>query len=164
MVMDMNHTSVLRIRNEAELKLGISKKFMLAGSFFMSDALNGTYRPEGGNLYGQYRFYSADDIHSHLRMAGFGRLALSGDPLYYDAPFSYYVDHGYGLVEHTGHAGYISESIDLGGSNSGFETGMIITHRTLIACALLAFSSGCLVMRRIVGLAEILGLRSAFRS
>lgn len=89
-------------RSIAEVMFGFNKNFMLHAQGFTSD-MDGSYRLEGGSIYGKYRFYSADDLQSHFRMAAFGRISTSKRPVY-------------------------TEDINLEGDNSGFNTGIIATQ------------------------------------
>lgn len=84
-----------------ELMLGISKKWMLHFEGFVSDR-NNSLIAEGGALYVKYRFYSSDDVHSHFRMAAFGRLSFNNSDIH-------------------------QEAIDLNGHNSGYELGIVAT-------------------------------------
>jgi len=84
-----------------EIMLGVSKKIMLHGEMFISNQ-NKTFIPEGGAFYMKYRFYSNDDIHSHFRMALFGRYAINNSELHQPA-------------------------IDLNRHYSGYEFGFIAT-------------------------------------
>ena len=84
-----------------ELMLGISKKWMIHLEGFASDR-NNTLIAEGGALYVKYRFYSRDDVHSHFRMASFGRLSFNNSDIH-------------------------QEAIDLNGHNSGYELGIVAT-------------------------------------
>lgn len=85
-----------------EVMVGVNKKLMLHGQGFLSD-MDGRYRLEGGSVYGKYRFYSADGLRSHFRMAAFGRLSTSKRPVY-------------------------TEDINLEGDNSGAAGGLIFTQ------------------------------------
>lgn len=84
-----------------ELMLGISKKWMIHLEGFLSDR-NNTLITEGGALYVKYRFFSVDDVHSHFRMASFGRLSFNTSDIH-------------------------QEAIDLNGHNSGYEYGFVAT-------------------------------------
>jgi hypothetical protein len=127
-LMHMQQDSALRLRSTVELMFGISKKLMVHASVMASDAYTRTYRPEAASLYAKYRFFSSDEVHSHLRMAAFGRLSISNNPPVYETTYKYYIDHGSGPEEHTGSKGHIAGDIDLGGNNSGWETGLIVTQ------------------------------------
>jgi len=84
-----------------ELMWGISKKMMIHAEGFFSNR-NKNLDAEGGSLYFKYRFYSADEVHSHFRLAAFGRGAYNNSDIH-------------------------QPSIDLNGHNSGYEAGLIAT-------------------------------------
>ncbi len=85
-----------------ELMYGASKKLMLHGELFFSNRSSQNLAFEGGAVYGKYRFYSMDEVHSHFRMAVFGRYSINNSAIG-------------------------QEAINLNGDNSGYETGIIIT-------------------------------------
>ena len=85
-----------------EVMLGISKKLMLHGEIFFSNRSNKNFSFEGGAVYGKYRFYSVDDVHSHFRIAAFGKLSLNNS-----------------IVDEA--------AINLNGQNSGYEAGIVAT-------------------------------------
>ena len=95
------NTSKMDYHLGPEVMAGVSKKLMLHGEMFFSDRSN-NFSFEGGAVYGKYRFYSMDDVHSHFRMAAFGRISLNNSII--DEP-----------------------AIDLNGQNSGYETGIVAT-------------------------------------
>ncbi len=84
-----------------EIMWGASKKIMIHVEGFFSNK-DKTFKAEGASLYGKYRFYSQDDVHSHFRMAAYGKVAFNN-----------------GLIHHL--------AIDLNGYNSGYEGGVIAT-------------------------------------
>jgi hypothetical protein len=84
-----------------EVMYGFSKDFMLHAEGFFTD-FNKSFAFNGGALYAKYRFISIDDIHSHLRMSAYTRVALNKNPIH-------------------------QEAIDLNGYNSGYEVGMVQT-------------------------------------
>jgi hypothetical protein len=85
-----------------EIMIGLSKKIMLHGEAFLSNR-DGQFEYEGGSVYAKYRFYSADDVHSHFRMAAYGRYSFNNSDIHQPA-------------------------IDFFGHSSGFETGLIATQ------------------------------------
>ena len=85
-----------------EIMYGASKKLMLHGEFFFSNRSANSLSFEGGAVYVKYRFYSEDEVHSHFRMAAFGRYSLNNSAIN-------------------------EEAINLNGQNSGYETGLIAT-------------------------------------
>lgn len=84
-----------------EIMWGISKKLMIHGEAFLSNR-NRNFVTEGGGLYLKYRFYSMDDVHSHFRLAAFGRYSFNNSDVH-------------------------QRAIDLNGHNSGYEGGLVAT-------------------------------------
>ncbi|WP_430612660.1 hypothetical protein [Flavobacterium sp. JP2137] len=85
-----------------EVTWGANKNLMFRASAFASDENNGLGL-QGGGAYAKYRFFSVDDLQSHFRMAAFGRYSWNKSMIH-------------------------QEAIDLGGSNSGFEVGLVATQ------------------------------------
>lgn len=90
-------------RYTPELMFGLSKNWMIHATGFLSDFYSSGVRPEGGRLYGKYRFLSVDQVHRHFRMAAFAEAALSRNV------FTYH-------------------DFNLSGDNSGFDGGLIATQ------------------------------------
>lgn len=84
-----------------EIMVGLTKKIMLHGELFFSNR-NNSMVYEGASIYGKYRFYSEDEVHSHFRMAVFGRLSYNNSDIHQAA-------------------------IDFYGHNSGAEAGFVAT-------------------------------------
>jgi hypothetical protein len=138
-LMNMNEDDNLRNRLELETMIGLSKNLMLHGNLYVSDVYTGTYKAEGGSLYGKYRFLSRDAVHSHFRMAAFGKVSFSNNPSVYQTSYKYVVDHGAGPIEHTGFNGHIAGDIDLDGNNSGWQVGVVATqlkHKLAVSSSL----------------------------
>ena len=85
-----------------EIMYGASKSLMLHASAFVSNR-NTSLVIEGGSFYGKYRVFSVDDIHSHFRIAVFGRASFNNSDIH-------------------------QEEIETMGHNSGFETGLVATQ------------------------------------
>jgi hypothetical protein len=85
-----------------EITYGVNKNLMIRTSAFISNRSNSLYG-EGANIFAKYRFYSMDDIHSHLRMAVFARYSLNRADIH-------------------------QEQIEIMGHNTGFEAGAVITQ------------------------------------
>jgi hypothetical protein len=100
--MDENNDSRTSYLLAPELMFGVSKKLMLHAEGFLSNRKAGNFSWNGESLYAKYRFYSEDDVHSHFRLAAFGKLSSTNVPI-------------------------VQEAIDLNGSNKGFESGLIAT-------------------------------------
>ena len=99
----MNETDTKRTNYHLipEIMWGVSKHVMVHAEAFLSNRNKG-FVAEGGALYAKYRFYSVDDVHSHFRMAAFGRYSFNNSDVH-------------------------QQAIDLNGHNSGYETGLIAT-------------------------------------
>lgn len=105
----IRNTSMLTFRKEGgnnfhnmpEVMWGVDRNWMIHASAFMNNT-EGNFRPQGGSLYAKYRFFSSDDVHSHFRLAAYGRLSANNAPVY-------------------------QEEIETMGMNSGYETGIIAT-------------------------------------
>jgi len=85
-----------------EITWGISGKLMVRASGFVSNRSNTLYA-EGGSIFTKYRFFSMDDLHSHFRMAAFGRYSFNRADIH-------------------------QEQIEIMGHNTGFETGIVATQ------------------------------------
>lgn len=85
-----------------EIMYGASKSFMVHASAFISNR-NNNLVVEGGSFYSKYRFFSVDDIHSHFRLAIYGRTSFNNSDIH-------------------------QEEIETMGHNSGFETGFVATQ------------------------------------
>ena len=88
--------------NMPELMWGVNKDWMVHASAFLSDK-QGNLMLEGGSLYAKYRFFSVDDLHSHLRLAAYGRISTSNAEIH-------------------------QEDIETMGMNSGYEIGTVATQ------------------------------------
>ena len=105
-IRDMSHfmfkkTDGYNYHNMPELMWGVNKDWMLHVSAFLSNK-DGNLILEGGSLYAKYRFFSVDDLHSHLRLAAYGRLSTNNS-----------------VVN--------QEDIETMGMNSGYEGGIVAT-------------------------------------
>ena len=85
-----------------EIMVGISKKLMLHGEAFFGNNIR-RFDFDGASFYAKYRFYSADEVHSHFRMAAYGKIATSNNSI-------------------------TRPAIDLAGRNSGAEAGIVATR------------------------------------
>lgn len=100
-LMKENKTGKYNYHLLPELMLGVSKKIMLHGEMFLSNRDN-KFSAEGGSMYLKYRFFSIDEVHSHFRMAAFGRYSYNN-------------------------SGIHQAAIDFFGHNSGYEAGLVAT-------------------------------------
>jgi len=89
-------------RTMAEVMVGFNKHLMFHAQGFLSD-MDGSYKLEGASLYGKYRFFSMDKMHSHLRAALFARISNSNRRIFTD-------------------------DINLEGDNTGAQGGLIVTQ------------------------------------
>jgi hypothetical protein len=86
-----------------ELMWGINKKWMAHAQGFFSSRNTGGLQIDGASVYAKYRFYSADDLHSHFRMAAYGRFSMNKSAI-------------------------MQQEIETMGFNSGYELGIIATQ------------------------------------
>jgi hypothetical protein len=109
-LMENNQTNKLNYHLLPELMIGINKKLMIHAEAFLSNR-NNQFVAEGGSLYAKYRFLSNDELHSHLRMAAYGRYSFNNSDIHQPA-------------------------IDFFGHSSGAEIGVIATklmHKVAIS-------------------------------
>lgn len=85
-----------------EIMYGANKNLMLHTSIYLSNR-DGNSNFEGGSFYAKYRVFSVDDIHSHFRIALYGRASFNNS-----------------IIN--------EEEIETMGHNSGFETGFVATQ------------------------------------
>ncbi|MEO5944725.1 MAG: hypothetical protein ABIP30_13360, partial [Ferruginibacter sp.] len=84
-----------------EIMWGASKKLMLHAEGYFNNS-SSTFKATGGGVYGKYRFYSDDDVHTHFRLAAYGRLTYNNSV-------------------------FTQRAIDFDGYNSGYEAGVVAT-------------------------------------
>jgi len=101
MYMKNIHTDRNEICVTPEIMWGVSKKVMLHSEAFFNNATK-NFDIEGAGIYLKYRFFSEDAVHSHFRMAAFGRYSINNSFLH-DA------------------------AINLNSTNSGYEGGIVAT-------------------------------------
>jgi hypothetical protein len=82
---------------------GLNKNWMLhlAGTF--SNMYTQQIQWESIKVYAKYRFLANDDVHKHFRMAVFGQISHSQNPVYYD-------------------------ELNLDGDQSGVQGGLVVTQ------------------------------------
>lgn len=100
-LMKENTGSKYNFHTIPELMWGISGKLMIHMQGFLSNRNKGL-AAEGGSVYFKYRFYSADEVHSHFRMAVYIKASSNNSDIH-------------------------QQAIDLNGHNSGYETGLVAT-------------------------------------
>lgn len=106
-IRDGNHfvfkkTDGYNYHNMPEVMWGVNKNWMLHASAFLSNK-QGDLMLEGGSLYAKYRVFSIDDLHSHFRLAAYGRISTSNAEIH-------------------------QEDIETMGMNSGYEIGAVATQ------------------------------------
>jgi hypothetical protein len=95
-----------------EIMWGVNKNLMLHLEGFFSNR-NKSLVTEGTSVYAKYRFLSKDALHSHFRMAAFGRASINNSDIH-------------------------QEEIETNGHNSGYEAGLIATqllHKVAISAS-----------------------------
>jgi hypothetical protein len=85
-----------------EIMWGVNKNLMVHVEGFISNR-NKSLAAEGVAFYGKYRFLSNDAVHSHFRMAAFGRVSTNNSDIH-------------------------QEEIETNAHNSGYEVGTIATQ------------------------------------
>ena len=108
--MKYNNTYALRL--DPEIMIGVTKKIMVHINAYASNMYQSNFHFEGASLYGKYRFFSNDDIHSHFRMAAFAKISLINNPPELQVQNKF----------------YSSDEIDIDGNNSGILSGIIATQ------------------------------------
>ncbi|HEX4374540.1 MAG TPA: hypothetical protein VHZ50_14660, partial [Puia sp.] len=109
---DMKYKSGYALRLDPEIMFGISKKIMIHLNAYASNMYQQNLKFEGASVYGKYRFYSNDDVHSHFRIAAFGKISLINNP----------------TELQVGNKFYGSDEIDIDGNNSGMLSGIVATQ------------------------------------
>jgi len=92
----------LNNRTVGELMFGLHKNLMFRVQGSFADR-SGRYKAESVGAYAKYRFLSVDNAQSHFRVAAFGKVSHSG-------------------------TNRITEELDLGGTHSGWQSGMVFTQ------------------------------------
>ncbi len=85
-----------------EVMWGVNKNWMVHATAFLNTTQD-QFKLQGGSVYAKYRFFSSDDLHSHFRLAAYGRLSTNSAPIF-------------------------QEEIETMGMNSGYETGLVATQ------------------------------------
>lgn len=67
-----------------QINYGISKKLMLQTGASFSNVTSNGFKYESVYLYTKYRFFSADGLHKHFRMAAFINGSYSNAPFHFD--------------------------------------------------------------------------------
>ena len=86
-----------------ELMWGVNHKLMLHLQSFHSNRVGGGLKSEGASLYAKYRVFSTDDMHSHFRLAAYGRYSKNNADIH-------------------------QEEVETMGHNTGYELGLVATQ------------------------------------
>ncbi len=121
----MEHDGSYSYRLEPEIMFGVSKNLMLHTNLYASNMFQNSFRFEGAGIYAKYRFLSRDDVHTHFRMAAFGKVTLIDNPNAIIHTEKH--DMGGGIIHEETHR-YYSDEIELDGNNSGLNTGIVATQ------------------------------------
>jgi hypothetical protein len=108
----MKYNNGYALRLDPEIMIGASKNLMLHFNAYASNMYQQNIKFEGVGIYGKYRFFSNDDVHSHFRIAAFGKISFINNP----------------TELHDGNKFYGSDEIDIDGNNSGMFTGIVATQ------------------------------------
>lgn len=123
MPMQFDNSTSSRIMLEA--MFGLSSKWMLKLNTTASDMFQSRYKLEGANAYLKYRFLSNDGLHSHFRMAAFGKLSLVGNPTSMTRTEVHNLPGG---GQHTVNYKHYTNDLSLDGTQSGWSAGVIGTQ------------------------------------
>jgi hypothetical protein len=85
-----------------EIMWGPSAKWMFHLQGFLSNRTTGGLKTEGGSVYAKYRILSNDDLHTHFRLAIYGRYSINNADIH-------------------------QEEIETMGHNTGYEGGVVAT-------------------------------------
>ncbi len=121
-------TSAKVYRINPEIMIGVNKKIMLHVNGYASNMMQNKLKFEGGSFYTKYRFFSKDDIHSHFRLAAFGKVSVidNATVLIYTAPHA--IDDGNGgTIIHEIINYKPQNEIEIDGGHSAVTGGFIAT-------------------------------------
>ncbi len=123
MPMQFDNSTSSRVMVEA--MFGLNSKLMLKLNTTASDMFQSRYKVEGASAYVKYRFLSNDGLHSHFRMAAYGKVSLVGNP----ASMSRTEVHNLpGGGQHTVKYQHYTNDLSLDGTQSGWSMGLIGTQ------------------------------------
>lgn len=123
MPMQFDNSTSSRVMVEA--MFGLNSKWMLKLNTTASDMFQSRYKVEGASAYVKYRFLSNDGLHSHFRMAAYGKVSLVGNP----ASMSRTEVHNLpGGGQHTVKYQHYTNDLSLDGTQSGWSMGLIGTQ------------------------------------
>lgn len=136
MRMPMNFDTTKNWRFMPEFSIGVNKKLMLHVSLSASNMFQEKIKLESGSLYAKYRFLSNDDIHTHFRMAAFGKVALSNNPTFMQRVTKHILP---GNIIHEIFHAHKTDDLTLDGNQSGMQFGIIATqlvHKLAVSASL----------------------------
>ncbi len=107
--------NALMYRINPEVMIGISKRWMAHINLYASNMHQNSYKFEGAEIYAKFRFLSFDQVHSHFRVAAYGKASLINNRIQYN-------------------------DINLTGDNSGVGGGIVATQ--LIHKLAISFTGG----------------------
>ncbi len=115
-------------RFEPEIMFGVNKNLMVHVNGYASNMFQSNLKIEGASLYAKYRFFSKDAIHSHFRLAAYGKIAVINNPATLISTDKHVIDiGGGGVIVHDILHTTINNEIEIDGTNSGISTGVIAT-------------------------------------
>ena len=102
MLMDERGSQKYEYHVVPEAMWGVNKRLMVHANAFISNATT-KLKAEGGSVYAKYRFLSTDAVHSHFRMAAYGKYSFNNSLIH-------------------------QQEIDLFGHNTGWQGGIVATQ------------------------------------
>ena len=115
-------------RLDPEIIFGVSKKVTLNLNGYASNMFQSNLKIEGAGIGAKYRFFSQDGIHSHFRLAIFGKISVINNPTVLNSIGKHEIPDGNGgVIVHDIIHTTINSEIDIEGTNSGLSTGVIAT-------------------------------------
>jgi hypothetical protein len=128
-VFKMKHDNTFSAyRLDPEIMIGVNKNLMVHLNGYASNMFQSNLKIEGASLYAKYRIFSKDDVHSHFRLAVFGKVAVINNPNEVTGTTQHTEPDGNGgVVIHNYLHTILNNEIDIDGTNSGFSTGLIAT-------------------------------------
>ena len=124
----MVHDGRYSYRLNPEAMWGVNKNMLVHLNAYASNMYEQGFKMEGGSLYLKYRIYSKDDVHSHFRIAAYGKVALVDNPAELTVTHVHQVNDNGQITEHTEDLVYLADEISLNGNQSGFLAGAVATQ------------------------------------
>jgi hypothetical protein len=115
-------------RLDPEVMFGVNRNIMLHVNVYASSMFQQNLKLEGASFYAKWRFFSNDAVHSHFRMAAFGKVSAINNPNVSTSTTQHAVPDGNGgYVYHTTQHSILNKETDLDGTNSGLAAGVVAT-------------------------------------